>query len=116
MRHRKRGRKFTKSKDQQKALLRNLSSSLIIKEKVITTEAKSKELRSFVEKSITRAKKDTLANQRLLLKNFSQEAVKKLLKDLGPRYKNRFGGYTKITKISPRKGNGAKMVVIELIK
>lgn len=116
MRHRKRGRKFTKSKDQRKALLRSLASSLIIKEKITITEAKAKELRSFVEKSITRSKKDTLVNQRLLLKNFSNKVVKKLLKDLGPRYKNRSGGYTRITKISPRKSDGAKMAVIELIK
>lgn len=116
MRHRKRGRKFTKSKDQQKALLHNLASSLIIKEKITTTEAKSKELRPLVEKSITRAKKVNLANQRLLLKYFSNQVVKKLFKELGTRYKDRSGGYIRITKISPRKNDGAKMVMIELIK
>lgn len=116
MRHKKKGRKFKKSKDQQRALLRSLTSCLVIKEKIITTEARSKELRSFVEKSITRAKKDSLANQRLLLKDFSKKVVKKLIKDLGTRYKNRSGGYTKITKISPRKSDGAKMAVIELVK
>lgn len=116
MRHRKRGRKFAKSRDQQKALFRNLSSSLILKEKVTTIEAKAKELRSFVEKSITQAKKNTLANRRLLFRDFSNEVVKKLFKDLGPRYKNRSGGYTRITKINPRKSDGAKMAVIELIK
>lgn len=116
MRHRKKGRKFTKSKDQQKALLRNLASSLIIKEKITTTEAKSKELRSLVEKSITRAKKANLANQRLLLKCFSNQVVKKLFKELGTRYKDHSGGYTRITKIGSKKSNGAKMATIELIK
>lgn len=116
MRHKKRGRKFTKSKDQQKALLRSLASSLVIKEKITTTEAKSKELRSLVEKSITRAKKVNLANQRLLLRYFSNQVVKKLFKELGTRYKDRSGGYVRITKISPRKNDRAKMVIIELIK
>lgn len=116
MRHRKRGRKFTRSKDQQKALLRNLVSSLLLKEKITTTEAKAKELRSSVEKIITRAKKNTLANRRLLGRDFSNEVVKKLFKDLAPRYKGRSGGYTRVMKISPRKSDGTKMAVIELIK
>ncbi len=116
MRHKKRGRKFSISKDQRKALFRNLSSSLILKEKITTTEAKAKELRPFVEKFITRAKKNNLACQRLLLKNFSNKTVEKLLKELGPRYKNRPGGYIRIIKINPRKSDGAKMAVIELIK
>lgn len=116
MRHRKRGRKFAKSRDQQKALLRNLSSSLILKEKIVTTEAKAKELKSFVEKLITRAKKDTLANRRLIAKDFSDKVIRKLFKELGPQYKDRAGGYTRITKVSPRKSDGAKMAVIELVK
>ncbi len=116
MRHRKRGRKFTRSKDQQKALFRNLASSLLFKEKITTTEAKAKELRSSVEKAITRAKKDTLANRRLLGRDFSNEVVKKLFKDLAPRYKDRPGGYTRVIKISPRKSDDARMAVIELVK
>lgn len=116
MRHKKKGRKFTKSKEQRKALFRNLSSSLILKERITTTESKAKELRSFIEKSITRAKKDTLANKRLLLKDFSNKTVKKLFEELGPRYKDRPGGYTRITKIGYRKNDGAKMAAIELIK
>lgn len=116
MRHKKKGRKFTKSKDQRRALFRSLSSSLILEEKITTTEAKAKELRSFVEKSITRAKKDTVANRRLLVKDFSNKVIKKMFQELGSRYKSRPGGYTRITKISPRKSDGAKMAVIELIK
>lgn len=116
MRHKKRGRKFTKSKNQQRALIFSLISSLIIKEKIITTEAKAKELRSFIEKVITRAKKDSTANRRFLSRSLPPGVIKKLFQELGPRYKNSSGGYTKITKIIPRKSDGAKMAVIELIK
>jgi len=116
MRHKKKGRKFTKSKDQERALLRSLASSLIFKEKITITEAKAKEVRPFLEKLITRAKKDTVANRRLLAKDFSNKIIKKLFKEIGPRYKSRPGGYTRITKVSPRKQDAAKMAVIELVK
>lgn len=116
MRHRKKGRKFTRSKDQQRALLRNMASSLVIKEKIITTEAKGKEVGRFLEKSITRAKKDSIANRRILAKDFSGKVVKKMFQELGPRYKNRSGGYIRVTKVGPRKSDGAKMAVIELIR
>jgi len=116
MRHQKRGRKFTRSKDQEKALLRNLSSALILNEKIITTEAKAKELRPYVEKCITKAKKDTLANRRLLMKKFSNKVIEKLFKELGPRYIKRNGGYSKILKVGPRKTDSAKLSIIELIK
>ncbi len=75
MRHRKKGRKFKKSKEQKIAMFRSLSSSLIEKEKITTTEAKAKELRGFTEKAITRAKEDNLSNRRLLLKNFSNQHI-----------------------------------------
>ena len=116
MRHKKKGRKFTKSKDQERALLCGLASSLIFKEKITITEAKAKEVRPFLEKSITRAKKDTIANRRLLARDFSSKVIKKLFKETGPRYKNRLGGYTRITKVGLRKQDAAKMAVIELIK
>lgn len=116
MRHRKKKLKLTKSKDQRRALLRSLASSLILKEKITTTEAKAKKLRPFLEKSISKARKDTLANRRLLLGNFSPRVVNKLIKELGTRYKNRPGGYSRIIKISPRKTDSARMAIIELIK
>lgn len=117
MRHKKRERKFTKSKNQRKALFCNLASALILKEKVITTEAKAKELRSFIEKTLTIAKNDTIANRRFLSQNFSSSAViKKLFQELGSRYKNRNGGYARIIKLSPRKSDGARISIIELLK
>lgn len=115
MRHRKKRNKLTKSKDQRRTLLRSLASSLILKEEIITTEAKAKKMRPFLEKSISRARKDTLANRRLLLKDFSLKIVNKLMKELGPRYKDRPGGYSRIIKINSRKTDSAKMAIIELI-
>jgi len=116
MRHRKKGRKFKRSKKQDIAMFRSLSSSLIEKEKITTTEAKAKELRGFTEKAITRAKEDNLPNRRLLLKNFSNQIVEKLFKELGSRYKDRKGGYTRVIKLNPRRGDAAKMAIIELVK
>lgn len=116
MRHKKKKKKLTRSKDQRRALLRSLASSLILKEKIVTTENKAKKLRPFLEKSISRSRKDTLANRRLLLKSFSPEVVDKLMKEIGPRYKERSGGYSRIIKTSPRKTDSARMAIIELVK
>jgi large subunit ribosomal protein L17 len=116
MRHRKKKLKLTRSRDQRRALLRSLASSLILKEKITTTEAKAKKLRPFLEKSISKARKDTLTNRRLLLKQFSQKIVDKLFKELGPRYQTRPGGYCRIIKINLRKTDSAKMAIIELVK
>ncbi len=116
MRHRKKKLKLTKTRDQRRALLRSLASSLIFKERIITTEAKAKKLRPFLEKSISRSRKNTTANQRLLLKDFSKKVVNKLIRELGPRYKDRSGGYSRIIKIIPRKTDSARMAIIELVK
>jgi len=122
MRKRKRGRRLSRKRDQRKALLKSLASSLILNEKIKTTEAKAKELRPFVEKFITRGKKlilhpqEGLASRRFLAKFFSPQIVKKLIDEIGPRYKERKGGYTRIIKLGPRKSDGAKMAIIELVK
>ena len=116
MRKRKRGRKFSRKRDQRKALLKGLGRALLLKEKIKTTEAKAKELRGVVERFITRAKKGDLHSRRLLLKSLSPQVVKKLVKDIAPRYKKRTGGYTRIIKLGLRKSDRAKMVIIELIK
>ena len=115
MKKRKKGRKLSRKRDQRKALLVSLANSLFLKEKIKTTEAKAKEMAGFAEKQITKAKKGDLACQRLLLKLFPKKTVKKLVKQLGLKYKERKGGYTRITKLGPRKGDGAKMVIIELV-
>lgn len=94
----------------------SLTSALFLNEKIKTTEAKAKETRSFAEKFITRAKKEDLAATRLLAGFFQPKVVKKLVGEIGPRYKNRAGGYARIIKLGPRKSDGSKMAIIELIK
>ncbi|MBL7150029.1 MAG: 50S ribosomal protein L17 [Candidatus Pacebacteria bacterium] len=116
MRKRKLGRKLSRKKDQRKALLKGLASTLILNEKIRTTEAKAKEVRPLVEKFITQAQKEDLSSRRLLARFFSPKIVTKLLKEIGPRYKERKGGYTRIIKLGPRKTDGARMAIIELIK
>ncbi len=116
MRHRKKGRILGRKKEAREMMLRNLASSILIYEKVKTTEAKAKEVRSLVDKVITISKKGDLASRRRLIKILPQKlAVKKAMEVLGERYKNRNGGYTRIVKIGHRKGDGAQIVQIELV-
>ena len=116
MRHLKKGRKLHRKRDQRKALLKSLARNLFVKEKIITTKAKAKELSPFSEKCITRAKKRDLSSKRILLKFFTPDLVKKLIEEIAPRYKNRPGGYTRIVKSGLRPEDGAEIAVIELIK
>jgi large subunit ribosomal protein L17 len=116
MRKRKSSRKLNRKKNQRKALLKTLTSSLFLKEKIRTTEAKAKEVSRFVEKKISRAKVSSLYSRRLLRKLFPNKVVKKLVDEIAPRFKERKGGYIRTIKLGPRKSNGAKMVIIELLK
>lgn len=116
MRKRKKGRKFSRKTDQRKALLKSLANSFFLKEKITTSYAKAKATAIFAEKLITRAKNGGLFSIRVLAKNLSQEIVKKLINDIAPRYKERKGGYTRVVKLGPRKSDGAKMAIIELVK
>jgi len=116
MKKRKRGRKLSRKSGPRRALLKSLASALILNEKIKTTETKAKEASRFVEKYITKAKKGNLASLRLLTKFFPKKIVKKLIQEIGPRYKKRSGGYTRIIKLGPRKSDGAKMAIIELVK
>lgn len=116
MRKRKKGRKLSREKGQRKALLRSLARELFLRERIKTTEAKAKEVSSFAEKQITKAKSGTVSSRRLLAKNFSSEIVKKLVDEIAPRFKERKGGYTRILKLGLRKSDGAKMAIIELVK
>ncbi len=108
-------RRFGRKKDQRHALLVSLARALILNEKIKTTEAKAKELRSFVEKLVTRAKEDTIYNRRVLVSRLSEDVAKKLVKDIGVRYKERDGGYTRILKLGPRQEDGARMAIIEFV-
>lgn len=97
-------------------MLKNLATSLVLHDKVHTTDAKAKAVRPFIERLVTRAKAPTLAHRRMLLTQLLTEgAVRKMLEVIGPRYKERNGGYTRITKTGVRKGDSAKMAVIEFV-
>ncbi len=109
------GRKLSREKDQRKALMRSLARSLILKKRIKTTKAKAKEVSVFAEKAITKAKKGDLHAQRMLLKSFSPIVVNKLIKEIGPNYKERPGGYTRIIKLGQRKSDASEMVIIELV-
>ena len=116
MRHRKKGKTFGRTKKPREMMLKNLASSVLIYEKVKTTEAKAKAVRSLVERAITVAKKGDLTSRRVLIKKLPQKlAVKKAMEVLGKRYEKKNSGYTRIVKLSPRQGDGAKMVQIELV-
>ncbi len=116
MRKKNKGRKFSRKIGPRNALLRVLANNFLLQEKIKTTEAKAKELRSIVEKMITKAKKINLANRRLLAKELTPKMLKKIVDELAPRYTERNGGYTRIVRMGPRNSDGAKMVIIELIK
>lgn len=110
-------RKFRKTIDTEKNMLRNLASSVILYEKVKTTEPRAKKIKPIVEKLITKAKTDTLANQRQIFSYLPQkEAAKKIFEVLAKRYKNRKGGYTRIVKMGHRPGDAAKVAEISLVE
>lgn len=117
MKHLRKGKILGRKTGPRKALLKNLAESLILYEKIKTTEAKAKALKPVVEKMITRAKQNNLHNRRELIKKLPTEnSVNKLLEVIGPRYAKRAGGYTRIIKLAQRPGDGAAMVQIELVK
>ena len=118
MRHQKAGRTFNRDTNARKALFIGLAKNLIEKEQIKTTLPKAKDLRSVVEKLVTRAKVDTVANRRLVaseLGNAGDAAVKKLFTVLGPRYAKRPGGYTRVLKAGFRYGDAAPMAIIEFV-
>jgi large subunit ribosomal protein L17 len=116
MRHRVKGKKLKRNTSQRMALLRNLVTSFLEKERIKTTLAKAKATRPIAEKMITLAKKNTLHARRLALRFiYKKEVVKKLFDELGPRFSERPGGYTRIVKIGSRAGDGAEMAILELV-
>ena len=116
MRHRKSGRHLNRTSSHRKAMFRNMAVSLIEHEIIKTTVPKAKELRRVAEPLITLAKEDTVANRRLAFdRTRSKAAVGKLFTELGPRYRDRPGGYTRILKIGFRAGDSAPVAYIELV-
>ena len=117
MRHRKKGRQLSRTASHRKAVLRNLATSLFRHERVETTQAKAKELRPYAERLITLAKRGDLHARRLVGRKIAdREILGKLFDDIGPRYETRPGGYTRILKTGSRRGDGAEMAFIELVK
>ncbi|MBM3295945.1 MAG: 50S ribosomal protein L17 [Candidatus Aminicenantes bacterium] len=116
MRHLVKGRKLRRTTAHREMLLRNLVTSLFEKERIRTTVAKAKEARPVAEKAITLGKKGTLHARRQALRMVTKEAaVVRLFDAIAPRFIERPGGYTRIVKIGPRKGDGAEMAVLELL-
>ncbi|RXK18692.1 50S ribosomal protein L17 [Macrococcus sp. DPC7161] len=119
-------RKLGRTSDQRKAMLRDLATSLIVNERIETTEARAKELRKVVEKLITLGKRGDLHARRQAAQvlrrveitnedESTQFAIQKLFGEIAPRYNERQGGYTRIMKVGPRRGDGSEMVIIELV-
>lgn len=114
--------KLGRTSDQRKALLRDLVTDLIINERITTTEAKAKELKKLADKMVTLAKDGSLSARRQAAEtvrfeqaNEDQNALQKLFTVLGPRYTSRTGGYTRIIKTTPRRGDAAPMAIIEFV-
>ena len=116
MRHQKTKITLDRKTAARRSLLANLAESLILYEKIKTSKAKAKAVQALVEKLITKSKKQTLAGRRdLVAILYTQNSIRKLMEEIGPRYKEKHGGYTRITSLKRRKGDGAEEAVIELV-
>lgn len=116
MRHAKKVKKFGREKGQRAAFMKGLAQNLVSHEKVMTTEARAKALRGYVERLVTHAKKQNVASLRLLMGVLPKASAYKLYHDIAPRYAERKGGYTRVTKVAkPRKHDASKMATIEFV-
>ncbi len=116
MRHHKSGRKLSRPTGHRLSLYRNQVRDLITYEQIVTTEAKAKEVRRFAERMITLGKAGDLHSRRLALRFITDhKVIKKVFDDLGPHYKARQGGYTRIIRLGPRHGDGAKLAQLEFV-
>ena len=116
MRHRNTTKILDRKKAPRKALIKTMAAQLVLHEKIKTTEAKAKVIRPYVERLVTTARKNDLAARRQLMRYVTvPNAIQKLLEVIGPRYVSRPGGYTRITKLGVRQGDGASMAQIELV-
>ena len=119
MRHQKKGRKLNRTASHRKALLSNLAASLVIHKKIRTTEAKGKELRTYVERLVTYAKRGDIHGRRLIQKKISgkrgKEIANILLHDIAPAFADRQGGYTRLIKLNNRKNDNAPVSLVEFV-
>jgi large subunit ribosomal protein L17 len=115
MRHRKTGRKLSRTSAHRDAMFRNMVTSLLLHEQIRTTDAKAKELRSYADRLVTLGKRGTLHARRQALSFVrSRAVVKKLFEEIAPRFENRPGGYTRVIKLGIRSGDAAPLSIIEL--
>ena len=116
MRHHNVNRKLGRKRKGRRALMKSLASSLILRQKITTTEAKARELRPYAEKLITKGKSDNVSTRRLIKSRLGNDrVVNRLFAVVGPKYKERSGGFTRIIKLPRRKSDGSPMAVIELV-
>jgi large subunit ribosomal protein L17 len=116
MRHRKSGRRFDMPTDQRMAMFRNITTAVLEHGAVLTTEARAKETRGFVDRMVTLGKRGTLhARRQALAFIYDEDVVRELFDEIAPRYAERPGGYTRVVKLVQRKGDGAKMARLELV-
>jgi large subunit ribosomal protein L17 len=119
MRHQKKGRKLNRTASHRKALFSNLAASLVIHKKIRTTDAKGKELRTYIERLVTYAKRGDVHGRRLIQKRItgkrSKEIANILIHDIAPAYADRHGGYTRLIKLNNRKNDNAPVTLIEFI-
>lgn len=116
MRHHNQNRKFGRVTKVRKALINSLARSLVLHQKIETTEPKAKELKPFIEKLVTKAKTSTLAVRRIVGAKIGANATKILIDTLAKKFEGRNGGYTRITKSKRRLSDGSKMAIIEFVK
>ena len=119
MRHQKQGRKLNRTTSHRKALMMNLASSLVLHKRIKTTDAKAKELRGYIERLVTYAKKDSVHGRRLIQQKLPGSRGKKianvLIHEIAPEFKDRNGGYTRIIKLGNRKNDNAPVSLIEFV-
>jgi large subunit ribosomal protein L17 len=116
MRHQKAGRKFGRNSAQRRAMLRQLAISMILHERITTTEAKAKEMRPIVEKLVTIARQDTPAHRKLIMSKIDHDlATAKLFEVIAPRFESTPGGYTRIARLGTRRGDAAPLALIEFV-
>ncbi len=117
MRHRTKGRRFNRTSEHRRLMMRNLATSLLLHGRIETTVEKAKELRQFVEPLITKGRRGDLHARRLAARVIhSDEALAKLFSEIGPRYAERPGGYTRVLRLGHRSGDAAEMAIIELVQ
>lgn len=117
MRHRTKGRRFNRTAEHRKSMMRNMATSLLLHGRIETTVEKAKDLRQFVEPLITKARRGDLHARRLVARRVRDaDALAKLFNEIGPSYVDRPGGYTRVLKLGHRPGDAAEMAIIELVQ